>query len=59
MKMTRFEIDFIIIAGYDASSRIHSTKGWARSSLPRDLKVVVRENTNIQDEIEIIAFRAI
>ena len=59
--MINVEVDFRIVTPQDDGSDryAHDTKGWAKGSLPRDLVTLVRENTNIRDEIEIIAWRRI
>lgn len=59
--MIHVEIDFVYACAQpDGADRyFHGTEGWAHGESIDDMKQVVRETTNIQDEIEIVAWRCI
>lgn len=57
--MVKVEIDFVIVDPQDDVSHLyfHEVTGWADDLSDSALKVLVREKTNIQDEIAIAFYR--
>lgn len=59
--MIKVEVSFVMTTHQtDGSDRFfHEAKGWAKDAKDSSLKTLVREVTNIQSAIEIVAWRKI